>query len=451
MAAPRKTSHTAGRPSPVNRGHKKRHQVPSGRYRGSNAHHATRPPRPCDPKAPCPIMRTCGGCEWLNLPYRKQLARKQRTMEELFTPVIERFGWNTELDDVRGMGGCAGDASPMSPRAFRHKAATPFAPGRHGNVLCGFFARGTHDIVPVETCVVEAPGARAILNGVARVAEELGIPAYDEDAHRGILRYAVVRMGWKTDEAMLTVVTSTRDIPRAGAFARRLLELDPRIRGIAQNVNPKTTNAILGARTYPLAGSQTMRDSLLGCTFEISPTAFYQTNPEQTETLYRLAIEGMDLQEGDVVLDAYCGSGTIGLCAAHDARERGMDIELIGVERNTSGIRDARRNALLNDLGPRARFIADDATSYMRRAALEGDGIQVLCMDPPRAGSTAEFIQAACALAPRRIVYVSCNPLTQVRDIEQFAQAGYRMIRLSPVDMFPHTAHVETVAVLETF
>ena len=450
------------------------------------------------PDGPCPVMRECGGCEWLGLPYRKQLARKQAAMEELFGPLIARMGWDVAVEPVLGMGARAGEPGKVpAPRGFRHKAATPFAPGPHGKVRRGFFARGTHRIIEVPGCCVEAPGAREILNEVGHAAEELGIPAYDEDTRRGLLRYAIVRMGWRTSEAMLTLVTAHRDVPGIAELATHMQAFDPRIVTVAQNVNPRVTNAILGTETHVLAGPGTMHDQLLGCTFEISPTAFYQTNPEQTEALYQLAIDGMNLCEGDVLLDAYCGSGTIGLAAARETAEAvgrarevasgasacrqhgaeddgGSDwrgpvagtgsnrltgserptghacpIRLIGVERNPAGIADARRNAQLNGLEAAAEFIAQDATAYMERAAERGERVDVLSMDPPRAGSTPEFLAAAAALAPRRIVYISCNPVTQVRDLEQLGRAGYRLCRLTPVDMFPHTTHTETVAVLE--
>lgn len=429
----------AGRNHPETARERNRAQAPGARSRSRRTDNG-----------PCPVMRACGGCTWLNLPYRKQLARKQAAMEQLFAPLFERVGWDAGIDPIVGMGGSLGDAARLaSPRAFRYKAATPFAPGPRGQVRCGFFARGTHDIVAVPDCAVEAPGARRILNEVARAAQDCRIPAYDEDARRGVLRYAVLRLGWRSDEGILTLVTTRREIPGFHAFIERLRAIDPRVTTIAQNINPRVTNAILGGETRVLAGPPRMRDKLLSCTFEISPTAFYQTNPQQTEVLYQLAIDGMGLLAGDVLLDAYCGSGTIGLCAAQAAEDAGHGITLLGVERNPAGIEDARRNAEVNGLADTARFVAEDATAYMRRAAEAGEHVDVLAMDPPRAGSTPEFLTAAVALAPRCIVYISCNPVTQVRDLEQLAHGGYRLARLTPVDMFPHTEHVETVAVLE--
>ncbi len=400
-----------------------------------------------DPKSPCSIMRACGGCTALNRPYKKQLAAKQAAMEELFASLCEREG--IAVDPIRGMGVTLGDPGKYpAPRGFRHKAATPFAPGKEGAVRCGFFERGTHKIVAVPECPVEAPGARQILNGIAREAERLHIPAFNEDKHLGLLRYAVVRCGWRTDQVMVTLVTAQRDLPHAQEFFEAVAALDPRIVTVAQNINGRPGNAILGEETRIVYGAKCMRDQLLGCEFDISPTAFYQTNPQQTELLYQLAIDGMDLHQGDVLMDAYCGSGTIGLCAVKDAQKKGIGIMLLGVERNPAGIADARRNAELNGLTRSAWFMADDATDCILDAADNNERVDVLSIDPPRAGSTPEFLEAACALKPRRITYISCNPVTQERDLHQLLDGGYCLLKITPVDMFPHTDHTETVAVL---
>lgn len=400
-----------------------------------------------DPKSPCSIMKACGGCTALNRPYKKQLAAKQAAMEELFASLCEREG--IAVDPIRGMGVTLGDPGKYpAPRGFRHKAATPFAPGKEGAVRCGFFERGTHKIVAVPECPVEAPGARQILNGIAREAERLHIPAFNEDKHLGLLRYAVVRCGWRTDQVMVTLVTAQRDLPHAKEFFEAVASLDPHIVTVAQNINGRPGNAILGEETRIVYGAECMRDQLLGCEFDISPTAFYQTNPQQTELLYQLAIDGMDLQQGDVLMDAYCGSGTIGLCAAKDAQNKGIGIMLLGVERNPAGIADARRNAELNGLIRSAWFMVDDATDYILDAADNNERVDVLSIDPPRAGSTPEFLEAACALKPRRITYISCNPVTQERDLHQLLDGGYCLLKITPVDMFPHTDHTETVAVL---
>ena len=422
-------------------------KAPHVHPKGSRKDSAKPARKTVDPKSPCSIMKSCGGCTALNRPYKKQLAAKQAAMEELFASLCEREG--IAVDPIRGMGVTLGDPGKYpAPRGFRHKAATPFAPGKEGTVRCGFFERGTHKIVAVPECPVEAPGARQILNGIAREAERLHIPAFNEDKHLGLLRYAVVRCGWRTDQVMVTLVTAQRDLPHAQEFFEAVAALDPHIVTVAQNINGRPGNAILGEETRIVYGAECMRDQLLGCEFDISPTAFYQTNPQQTELLYQLAIDGMNLQQGDVLMDAYCGSGTIGLCAAKAAQDKGIGIMLLGVERNPAGIADARRNAELNGLTRSAWFMADDATDYILDAADNSERVDVLSIDPPRAGSTPEFLEAACALKPRRITYISCNPVTQERDLHQLLDGGYRLLKITPVDMFPHTDHTETVAVL---
>ena len=431
------------RPSP----RRSEDKAPQARSKRSHNESSRSAHKAVDPKSPCSIMKACGGCTALNRPYKKQLATKQAAMDELFAALCEREG--ITVDPIRGMDVTLGDPGKYpAPRGFRHKAATPFAPGKGGAVRCGFFERGTHRIVAVPECPVEAPGARQILNGIAREAERLHIPAFNEDKHLGLLRYAVVRCGWRTDQIMITLVTAQRDLPHAQEFFEAIAALDPRIVTVAQNINGRPGNAILGEETHIVYGAECMRDQLLGCEFDISPTAFYQTNPQQTELLYQLAIDGMDLHQGDVLMDAYCGSGTIGLCAAKEAQNKGIGIMLLGVERNPAGIADARRNAELNGLTRSAWFMADDATDYILDAADNNERIDVLSIDPPRAGSTPEFLAAACALRPRRITYISCNPVTQERDLHQLLGGGYRLLKITPVDMFPHTDHTETVAVL---
>ena len=256
-------------------------------------------------------------------------------MEELFASLCEREG--IAVDPIRGMGVTLGDPGKYpAPRGFRHKAATPFAPGKEGAVRCGFFERGTHKIVAVPECPVEAPGARQILNGIAREAERLHIPAFNEDKHLGLLRYAVVRCGWRTDQVMVTLVTAQRDLPHAQEFFEAVAALNPHIVTVAQNINGRPGNAILGEETRIVYGAECMRDQLLGCEFDISPTAFYQTNPQQTELLYQLAIDGMDLQQGDVLHIAF-GSGMTAsvqnaLLAAEALREKYPERKLIVID-----------------------------------------------------------------------------------------------------------------------
>lgn len=381
----------------------------------------------------CPIARRCGGCEWLSVPYPIQLRRKQEQVDGLLGRAAEEDG--AELDAILGMD---------EPLRYRHKAATPFAHAPKGRVRSGFYAAGTHRIVPCEDCLVEDARARGILNGVARVAERLHIPPYDEDRGVGVLRHAVVRCGWKTSDVLLVVVTRTEELRDARRFVGEVRAECPEVTSIVQNVNPRRTNAILGPRSVTLFGPGVMHDELLGCVFEIGPTSFYQTNPSQTEHLYRLALEGAGVAEGARrVLDAYCGTGTIGVCAA----AANKNVLVTGVEQVSGAVGCARRNARENGVDERCEFVCADATAWMAGEGTRG-GFDAVIMDPPRAGSTPEFLAGVLRLAPRRVSYVSCNVVTQARDLEVLRAGGYRLERVSPVDMFPHTRHVECVASL---
>ena len=397
----------------------------------------------------CSIARSCGGCEWLSVPYPIQLKRKQAQVEELLAPLASIN--NVTIEPIRGMD---------KPLAYRHKAATPFAPGKGRTVRSGFYASGTHKIIASKECLVEDGQARAILNDVAYLAGQFNIHAYQEDRGKGALRHGVVRCGYATDDVMLVLVVNGQHLPREQEFVAALRKAHPELTSIFLNVNQKRTNAILGRETRLLWGSTSMSDKLLDCTFEIGPTSFYQTNPQQTEVLYQLAIDGAlagsklagsestdAAQTSNLrVLDAYCGTGTIGLCLAHAAEAQGVNLLLTGVDQVENNIQMARRNARNNKL--EAEFICDDATRYMQALAKDGQNFDVIILDPPRAGSTPAFLKATAQLAQKKIVYVSCNVVTQARDLKVLLDSGFAIERVTPVDMFPHTKHVESVVVL---
>lgn len=419
----------------------------------------------------CSIARSCGGCEWLSVPYPIQLKRKQTQVEELLAPLASIN--NVTIEPIRGMD---------EPLAYRHKAATPFAPGKGRTVRSGFYASGTHKIIASKECLVEDGRARAILNDVAYLAGQFNIHAYQEDRGKGALRHGVVRCGYATDDVMLVLVVNGQHLPHEQEFIAALRKAHPELTSIFLNVNQKRTNAILGRETRLLWGPTSMSDKLLGCTFEIGPTSFYQTNPQQTEVLYQLAIDGAladcaladceqtgATQAGTAqaratqtdastqaatsapasnlrVLDAYCGTGTIGLCLEHAAEAQGINLLLTGVDQVENNIQMARRNARNNKL--EAEFICDDATRYMQALAKDGQNFDVIILDPPRAGSTPTFLKATAQLAQKKIVYVSCNVVTQARDLKVLLDSGFAIERVTPVDMFPHTKHVECVVVL---
>ena len=398
----------------------------------------------------CSIARSCGGCEWLSVPYPIQLKRKQAQVEELLAPLASIN--NVTIEPICGMD---------EPLAYRHKAATPFAPGKGRTVRSGFYASGTHKIIASKECLVEDGRARAILNDVAFLAGQFNIHAYQEDRGKGALRHGVVRCGYATNDVMLVLVVNGQHLPHEQEFIAALRKAHPELTSIFLNVNQKRTNAILGRETRLLWGSTSMSDKLLDCTFEIGPTSFYQTNPQQTEVLYQLAIDGA-LASSELagaaqagasgqtsnlrVLDAYCGTGTIGLCLAHAAQAQGINLLLTGVDQVENNIQMARRNARNNKL--EAEFICDDATRYMQALAKGGQNFDVIILDPPRAGSTPTFLKATTQLAQKKIVYVSCNVVTQARDLKVLLDSGFAIERVTPVDMFPHTKHVECVVVL---
>jgi len=398
----------------------------------------------------CSIARSCGGCEWLSVPYPIQLKRKQAQVEELLAPLANIN--NVTIEPIRGMD---------EPLTYRHKAATPFAPGKGRTVRSGFYASGTHKIIASKECLVEDGRARAILNDVAYLAGQFNIHAYQEDRGKGALRHGVVRCGYATDDVMLVLVVNGQHLPHEQEFVAALRKAHPELTSIFLNVNQKRTNAILGRETRLLWGSTSMSDKLLDCTFEIGPTSFYQTNPQQTEVLYQLAIDGAlagskladSEQTGDAqasnlrVLDAYCGTGTIGLCLAHAAEAQGINLSLTGVDQVENNIQMARRNARNNKL--EAEFICDDATRYMQALAKDGQNFDVIILDPPRAGSTPTFLKATAQLAQKKIVYVSCNVVTQARDLKVLLDSGFAIERVTPVDMFPHTKHVECIALIQ--
>lgn len=406
-----------------------------------DTHHSKRPPSAAGVSA-CPVARECGACQHVDEPYKQQLVRKDAQVADLFADVAD----SVALRPILGMD---------DPFHYRNKVVSPYAPGRklqgtakrgqkpRREVLCGMYAAGTHRIIPTDQCLIENAQAKRVILAVRDLMTRFGIEPYNEDTGRGFLRHAVVRVGHTSGEMLVTLVTNGREFPASKAFCRELVKRCPGVTTVVQNVNERQTNVILGDREQTLYGPGFILDKLCGLSFRISSKSFYQVNAVQTEVLYRTAIELAGFTGAEHAIDAYCGTGTIGLVAAkHGAAQ------VIGVDSVASAIRDARENAKHNGV-ENTRFVAADAGDFMRERAAEGERADVLLMDPPRAGSSEEFLSAAVMLAPQRIVYISCNPETQVRDIAFLRQHGYTVRVVQPVDMFPHTNHVETVALLE--
>ena len=373
----------------------------------------------------CPYAEKCGGCDYQGVAYETQLEEKQRAVKKL-------LGQFAKVEPILGA---------KCPEHYRNKVHGVFGRDRKGNVFTGIYEEGSHRIVPVTDCGIEDERASKILGTLAVLAKQFKFPIYNEDWGSGLLRHALIRTGAATGEIMVVLVTASPILPSRNNFVKELRRLHPEITTIVLNINDKDTNMVLGERNIILYGKGYIEDVLCGLRFRISPRSFYQVNSAQTEILYQKALEYAGLTGKETVIDAYCGIGTIGLCAASKARE------VTGVELNRDAVRDAVGSAKRNRI-ENIRFLEGDAGQYMTRLAAEKQRADVVLMDPPRSGSTQEFLNAVNTLKPSRVVYVSCNPETLKRDLEFMTGKGWMVRKIQPVDMFPYTSHVECAVLI---
>lgn len=373
----------------------------------------------------CPLYKKCGGCQLQNLSYEEQLKWKQRKVQRL----LGEFG---RVNAIIGM---------EKPYHYRNKVQAAFSVDRNGKIVSGVYQSGTHSIVCVDSCLTEDEKADRIIVTVRKLLKSFKISAYDERSGRGILRHVLVKRGFKTNEIMVVLVTSGPIFPAKNNFVKALLKEHPEITTIIHNINPYRTSLVLGDRETVLYGKGKIEDVLCGLTFRISARSFYQINPVQTEVLYNTAMEYAQMTSKERVIDAYCGIGTIGMVAAKTAGE------VIGVELNKDAVKDAISNAKRNNV-KNIRFFCADAGDFMRAMAEENEKADVVLMDPPRAGSDEQFLSSLLKLSPNKVVYISCNPETQQRDLRYLSNHGYKVEKIQPVDMFPHTNHIETVVSL---
>ena len=383
------------------------------------------PVKPENIRFSCPVASRCGGCQLTHLNYAEQLALKQRQVEAL-------LGDLCPVEPIRGMD---------KPLHYRNKVHAVLAVDKRGTPISGVYAAGTHRVVPVKRCLIEDPRAGRIIQTIVGMLPKYRLRVYNEYTHRGFLRHVLIRTGHVTGQIMVVLVATSLEFPGKKAFVAELLAAYPEITTVVLNLNQRETSMVLGKKETVLYGSGFMEDELCGKRFRISPQSFYQVNARQCEILYRTAIDLAGLTGRETLLDAYCGTGTIGLCAS-DRIAR-----LIGVELNSDAVRDAKENARLNSVA-NAVFHCDDAGRFMVRMARDGHVPDVVIMDPPRAGSDEPFLRSLLTLMPPKIVYVSCNPETLARDVRFLVDGGYRAEVAVPVDMFPYTGHVETVALL---
>lgn len=377
-------------------------------------------------KPSCPAFSRCGGCTLQHASYEKQLAMKQNA-------AVKLLGGFAPVSEIIGM---------QEPYHYRHKVHASFYRSRRGMEL-GIYEENTHKVVSVSDCAIQNKTANAILRTIRKLADEFRLTAYNEDTKQGLLRHVLIRCGYGTGQIMVVLVLGTTNFPGRSHFVEKLRAAHPEITTIVQNINNQKTSMVLGDRESVLYGSGYIEDMLCGLKFRISPKSFYQVNPEQTEALYRTAIDFAALTGKETVLDAYCGTGTIGLIAARNAAK------VIGVESSAAAVRDAVINAKTNNIA-NADFVQADATEYIQKALKTSSSPRpdAVILDPPRTGATETFLKSVAAVCPSRIVYVSCNMETQARDLKMLVQSGYRAVKIQPVDLFPWTGHVETVCLL---
>lgn len=377
------------------------------------------------PQGECDLVKKCGGCQYQGMPYEKQLVKKHREVTEL-------LGKFCKVEPVIGM---------EKPFHYRNKVNAAFTRLRNGSIVSGIYQQGTHTVVNIDECQIEDKLADSIIYDIRGMLKSFKIKIFDEDSRYGLLRHVLIRRAVATGEVMVVLVLASPILPSKNNFVKALRKKHPEISTVVLNVNDKKTSMILGERNITLYGKGYIEDILCGLTFRISPSSFYQINPIQTQKLYHKAIEFAGLTGKERVIDAYCGIGTIGMVAASSAKE------VIGVELNRDAFRDAVTNAKRNEM-KRIRFYNEDAGEFMVKMAEQGEHADVVFMDPPRAGSDEAFLSALVKLAPKKVVYISCNPVTQARDLNYLTGHGYTVETCQPVDMFPWTYHIENLVSL---
>ena len=386
------------------------------------AKHAGTQKKPKAKAALCPVAGKCGGCRWIGKTYEEQLKAKETMFRKLMEPYCKP-------EHIIGM---------EQPTHYRNKVHAVFGEDRKHNTISGIYEEKSHRIVPVDSCLIENKKADEIIVSIRGLLKSFKIRPYNEDTGYGLLRHMLIRTGYVTGQIMVVLVLSSPIMPSKNNFVKALVKLHPEITTIVINVNERNTSMVLGDKEQVVYGKGFIEDRLCGKTFRISPKSFYQVNPVQTEKLYGKAMEYAGLTGNEVVVDAYCGTGTIGMIAAEKAGK------VIGVELNPDAVRDARSNAKRNGVN-NIEFYQNDAGKFLVEMAQQKAKVDVVLMDPPRAGSSEEFLNSVAQLAPKRVVYISCNPETLVRDIKFLTQKGYMVQKGVAVDMFPFTDSCEAV------
>jgi len=372
----------------------------------------------------CPVSTACGGCVFQNVSYDYELRYKKKKVEDALTKIGHI---DCKVNDVIGM---------ENPYNYRNKIQVPF--GRENkHTVYGFYKAKTHKIIPIDECCIEDKLAAPILKDIAYLMDSMKIAPYNEDARTGIVRHVLIRTSHTKQEVMVVFVTNVDSFPSRKNLVKALVERHPEIKTVVQNINTRDTNVILGEKENILYGPGYIEDALLGIKFHVSAKSFFQVNPSQCERLYSLAIDMADLQKDEELLDAYAGVATIGLICAKHVKH------VTSVEVVKEAVRNAKENAKRNNID-NINIIEADCTEWLLNNNQKFD---VVIMDPPRKGSTEEFLNALMKKAPKKIVYISCEPSTLARDLD-YLKKKYNVEKVQPVDMFPRSFHVETVVCL---
>lgn len=376
-------------------------------------------------KLRCPVASRCGGCRWIDRDYQEQLKMKEIRFRKLMEPYCRP-------EAMIGM---------EHPEHYRNKVHAAFGEDRKHSIISGIYEENSHRIVPVDGCLIENGKADEIIVSIRGLLKSFKIQPYNEDTGYGLFRHVMIRTGHATGQIMVVLVIASPVMPSKNNFVKALLKLHPEITTIVVNINERNTSMVLGEKEQVIYGRGYIEDELCGRTFRISSKSFYQVNPVQAEALYRKALDYAGLTGKETVVDAYCGTGTIGMVAAERAGK------VIGVELNPDAVKDARSNAKRNGV-KNIEFYRNDAGKFLMQMAEQGIKADVILMDPPRSGSSQEFLNAVAKVAPGRVVYVSCNPDTLVRDVKYLKKKGYAVQKCVAVDMFPFTEETECIALL---
>ncbi len=376
----------------------------------------------------CPVYQKCGGCSFRHITYEQELCHKA----EFVRDTLQRIG-GLDLEPETIMG------SPLV-NGYRNKAQYPVSLD-NGKVVAGFFAKRSHRVIPCADCALQPAFFKGIIEYTQSFAEEKGISIYDEESGKGLLRHIYLRYGEHSGQVMVCLVLNGNKLPHAEDYVKGLLELCPDVVSIVLNVNKRRDNVILGEQCITLYGSDTIEDTLCDVSFRLSPLSFYQVNRQAAQNLYRLAADMAELKGNELLIDLYCGAGTIGLSMAQRVRQ------LIGVEIIPDAVENAKENAKNCGI-ENARFLCADAGEAAQMLAKEGLQPDVIVIDPPRKGCSQDVLEAIQTMSPEKLIYISCNVASLARDCKELEKLGYRAKRAVPVDLFPRTVHIETCMLL---